>query len=450
VSSAASSRIAPQRSDRAKLVALLDGQIAGSVFQGVGGQLRFVYDDGWRHRDDAYPLSLSLPLTASEHKHRAINAFLWGLLPDNTRTLDHYGRLFGVSPRSPVALLSHMGVDCAGAVQFAPPDRLDTLLASVSAEPDIEWITEAQVAKELRSVRKHGIPGADVRTAGQFSLAGAQPKIALFERDGKWGRPSGRTPTNRILKPPTHDFEGFAENEHFCLDLAANLRLGAVQSRVQMFEDEIAIVVDRFDRIERDGQYRRVHQEDVCQALGVLPTAKYENEGGPGIATIISLLRESSQEPLADVNRFLNATILNWVLVATDSHAKNYALLHGPRASVRLAPFYDIASFLPYEDHRLYRIKVAMKIGGEYLVRRIGRHQWERLAEQNNLPVEHVFEQADALLQRLPAVVQHVRQQAIGQGLNSSIVDGFAARVLERIETCKAALTPAVGAGTRP
>jgi serine/threonine-protein kinase HipA len=163
---------------------------------------------------------------------------------------------------------------------------------------------------------------------------------------------------------------------------------------------------------------------------------------------MISLLRESSQEPLADVTRLLSATILNWVLVATDSHAKNYALLHGRRSSLRLAPFYDIASFLPYVDHRLYRIKLAMKIGGEYLARRIGRYQWESFAKQSNITVDHMLELADTLLQGLPAVVQGVRQEAIEQGLSSSIVDDLAGRLLERIDTCKTALAPAAVAGT--
>jgi serine/threonine-protein kinase HipA len=436
------------RRDRAKLVALLDGEVVGTVVQRVGGRLRFIYEDGWRNRDDAYPLSLSLPLTASEHEHRAINAFLWGLLPDNPRTLDRYSRRYGISPNSPVALLSHIGEECAGAVQFVTPDNIDRVLADSNASRDIEWISEAQLAAELRSVRKHGIPGNAARTTGRFSLAGAQPKIALFERDGEWGRASRRTPTNRILKPPTGQLEGFAENEHFCLELAAECRLGVVRSRVLTFEDEISIVVDRFDRIERDGEYRRVHQEDICQALAVLPTSKYESEGGPGIANIISLVREASQEPMADVNRFLRVTILNWVIVATDSHATNYALLHGSNGSVRLAPFYDILSNLPYEDHDLYDVKAAMKIGGECLFRRIWRPQWERLAQQNRLPVDHVLDEATALLQLLPAAVYRVQQRAIEQGLRPAVVTDLATRILERIRICNTMLTPPVAVAT--
>ena len=232
---------------------------AGIVEQNPSGALRFRYHDAWRSAADAYPLSLSMPLAAAEHRHDVVTAFLWGLLPDNSRTLDHYGRLFGVSSGNAVALLAHIGMDCAGAVQFAPPE------APERAEGRVERLTHADVAAELRSVLRLGIPGSDRRTAGQFSLAGAQPKIALLEERGRWGRPSGRIPTNRILKPPSKEFPGFAENEHVCLEIAARLGVGAVRSRVLRFDGEVAIVVDRFDREGAGGVYRRIHQEDVCR-----------------------------------------------------------------------------------------------------------------------------------------------------------------------------------------
>ena len=433
-------RATGHRSNHVKLVALLDGHLAGEISQLSSGQLRFAYDSTWRTSQDAYPLSLSMPLTASEHKHQAINAFLWGLLPDNTRTLDQYGRQFGVSSGNPVALLAHIGADCAGAVQFAVPEHVDELRGSSSERQRVEWISETEVATELRSVREQGIPGTEGRTYGRFSLAGAQPKIALLEQDGRWGRPSGRTPTNRILKPPSREFPGFAENEHFCLDLARELGLGAVRSRVVRFEDEVAVVVDRFDRLAHDGKYRRIHQEDICQALAILPTNKYENEGGPGITRIISLLRESSQEPGSDVDRFVDSTILNWVLAATDAHAKNYALLHGPGGAVRLAPFFDIASFLPYGGRRLQRVKLAMKVGDEYLVRRIMRPQWTELAIQNNLPVEAVLERGQKLLGALPDAAQRVKQRAMDEGLDQSTIETVCTSVLQHAADCRAVI----------
>lgn len=431
--------MATRRTERHVLVVLLDGRLIGNIYQSSAGTLRYVYDDGWRESEEAYPLSLSMPLTAVEHRHEAINAFLWGLLPDNDRTLNHYGRLFGVSAGNPVALLSHMGADCAGAVQFAPPEKAGELQA-IAHTGSIEWIDEHEVAKELRTVRTQGIPGTSLRTVGQFSLAGAQSKIALIEEDGRWGRPIGRIPTTRILKPPSREYRGFAENEHFCLELAAGLDLGVVHSRVMKFADEVAIVVNRFDRIKQRHRYIRIHQEDVCQALGVMPTQKYEREGGPGIAAVIALLRDSSLKPTEDIERFVQATSLNWVIAATDAHAKNYALLHGSRGGVRLAPFYDIVSYLPYTDSALHRVKLAMKLGTKYLVRSVTRSSWEALAKSNGLSTKVVLRSAGSVLERLPAIIDRVANDSIEAGLESEIIAQLRTRVLKRVDECTARL----------
>ncbi len=430
----------------ARLVALLDGRVVGAVHRAPSGALRFVYDDAWRLDPDAYPLSLSMPLAAAEHGDAAITPFLWGLLPDNERTLERYGRLFGVSARSPVQLLAHIGADCAGAVQFAEPDRAADLVGATPRRPAVDWLTDAEVARELRSARELGIAGDSARTVGRFSLAGAQPKIALFEEDGRWGRPLGRTPTTHILKPPAGDHAGIAENEHFCLDLAARLELGAVRSRVLRFDDEIAIVVDRFDRVRAapGKPYRRIHQEDICQALAVMPDRKYENQGGPGVADVVRVLRESSREPVADVARFLRLVMLGWVLAATDAHAKNYALLHGPWRDVRLAPFYDVISYLPYDrSGALHRVKLAMSVGGEYLIRRVGRSHWEKLARAVGMRPAAVLETLDDLLSRLPDAVERTRAEAVPAGVNAKHVNALAERITKRTTACTRAIAAA-------
>lgn len=430
--------LGPQRrSDRLTLVAFLNGVRVANIYQTLSGTLRFEYLDDWRDNPDAYPLSLSMPLTAREHRNDAITSFLWGLLPDNERTLQHYGRLFGVSARNPVALLAHMGKDCAGAVQFATPETADGLEGVPQGR--VEWLNDEEVAKELKTVREHGIPGTSRDTVGQFSLAGAQPKIALLEERGRWGRPSGRMPTNRILKPPSGEFRGFAENEHFCLELAAELALGSVLSRVIKFKQEVAIVVDRFDRVKRNSVWVRIHQEDVCQALGVMPTRKYESEGGPGITHVISLLRESSTKPEEDVERFLRATALNWVLAATDAHAKNYALLHGTRG-VRLAPFYDLLSYLPYADEELHRVKLAMKIGSAYQVRRVNRRSWAALAKANRIAERTVVENVVAVLEMLPSAVDKTSEKLLHEGLAASVIEGLRDRILRRAALCSEAM----------
>lgn len=426
-----------RQSERLVLVALLNGVRVGNVYQNDSGTLRFEYLDEWRSADEAYPLSLSMPLTAPDHPHEAISAFLWGLLPDNERTLNAYGKLFGVSAGSAVQLLKHIGADCAGAVQLVSPENADELERGSPKRGNVTWLTETDIAAELKSVRQIGVAGTSRSTIGQFSLAGAQPKIALLEDDGKWGRPSGRIPTNRILKPPSGDFAGFAENEHFCLELAAALQLGAVQSRIARFGDEVAIVVDRFDRAKRGAHYTRIHQEDICQALAVMPNRKYQNEGGPGIREIVALLREASTKPEEDIQRYLQVTALNWVLAATDAHAKNYALLHAAGA-VRLAPFYDMLSYLPYTDAQLRDVKLAMRVGSKYLVRRVGRVQWLALAKQSRLSETTVLENVLTVLERLPAAVEKVSEQALRDGLDEQVITRLRIAISTRVLSCVA------------
>lgn len=427
------------RRERLVLEVLLDSRHAGTIYRGASGALRFVYDERWRTASDAYPLSISMPLAAAEHGDGVVSAFLWGLLPDNERTLAHYGRLFGVSGRSAVALLGHIGADCAGAVQLLTPEAFDAF-RTARAGDGVEWLDEHAVANELRSARQRGIAGTTAATVGQFSLAGAQPKIALLHEVGAWGRPTGRIPTTHILKPPSGDFHGVAENEHFCLELAGALQLGAARSRVMRFEDEIAIVVDRFDRERVGANYVRIHQEDMCQALGVMPTNKYQSEGGPGIPDIINLLRDYSSDSSGDISRFLRATALNWVIAATDAHAKNYALVHGPGGRLRLAPFYDILSYLPYADAKLHRVKLAMRIGTKYPVAAVSRTAWERLARDSGLGVNLVLGEADAVVSRLPAAVERVASECVGSGLDEATIDLLRERLLERTEKCAAAL----------
>ena len=308
-----------------ELIALLDGQDIGRVHRDPRGRLSFVYDEAWRADAAAYPLSLSMPLGARTHGHAAIEAFLWGLLPDNEQVLGRWATKFQVSARNVFALISHVGEDCAGAVQFVAPERLDAFREGRG--DDVAWLTEPDIAGRLAALRGDHAAWRLPRDTGQFSLAGAQPKTALLLQDGRWGVPSGRIPTTHILKPPTGEFAGHAENEHICLALARSLGLPVAASRVMDFAGEIAIAIERYDRLSRGNDITRVHQEDVCQALGVMPTKKYQNEGGPSALTIVELLRGASTSQAEDVQTFIRALGLNWLIAGTDAHAKNFSLL---------------------------------------------------------------------------------------------------------------------------
>lgn len=418
-----------------ELVALIDGQESGRVRQGRDGLLTFVYAESWQQARNAYPLSLSLPLALSVHGHDAVHAFLWGLLPDSEPILDTWARRFGVSARNPFSLLANVGEDCAGAVQFVRPDRVDGIRDGTLDK--IEWLTVADVAERLRILRTDHAAWRRPGDEGQFSLAGARPKTALILDDGRWGLPSGRTPTTHILKPPTGEYDGFVENEHFCLELAAALGLPAARSRIMRFEEQVAIVVERYDRVRTDTGWVRVHQEDLCQALGVPPTRKYENEGGPGVDSVVRLLRDNSGAPEEDVSTFVSALALNWLIAGTDGHAKNYSILIGSRGSVRLAPLYDVASALPYPASLdPYKIKLAMKLGGEYFVRKIGRHQWENLAVQLQMDRYDLLNRVMGMAESAPDLGSEVRRAAERDGITHPVLNRLADAVATRVKAC--------------
>src|SRR5260370_8563018 len=177
-----------------------------------------------------------------EHGHSVTAAYLWGLLPDNEQVLARWAAKFQVSARNVFGLISHVGEDCAGAVQFVTPDRLYVIRRGT--EDKVEWLDEADIAKRLQTLRQDHAAWRLPRDTGQFSLAGAQPKTALLLQNDRWGIPSGRIPTTHILKPPTGHFDGHAENEHISLGLARSLGLPAPQSQVMRFGEKIAIPID--------------------------------------------------------------------------------------------------------------------------------------------------------------------------------------------------------------
>ncbi|WP_426420851.1 type II toxin-antitoxin system HipA family toxin [Bradyrhizobium genosp. A] len=422
-----------------ELVALLDGKEVGRVHNDTHSRLTFVYDTNWREARGAYPISLSMPLAAEEHGPAAVQAFLWGLLPDNERVLDRWAKKFQVSARNVFALISHVGEDCAGAIQFVTPDRLKVLQSG--ADDKVEWLDEAAIAKRLQALREDHAAWRLPRDTGQFSLAGTQPKTALLLQKDRWGIPSGRIPTTHILKPPTGHFDGHAENEHICLNLARNLGLPVAETKVMRFEKEIAIVVERYDRQFSANDVVRVHQEDICQARGIMPTKKYQSEGGPAPADIIELLRTYSTNSVDDLDTFIDALGFNWLIGGTDAHAKNYSLLLASGPTVRLAPLYDIASILPYNDVEFQKMKLAMKIGGEYKLSQIGAREWQKFARETRLDADKMIAGLNSLAELLPDNVTDVCATAEAEGLDNTIIKRLATKLIDRAKECQRVLS---------
>ncbi|MBK8460127.1 MAG: type II toxin-antitoxin system HipA family toxin [Micropruina sp.] len=408
-----------------ELLVYLDGDYLGLITQTRQGSLGFTYDPGYLERDRPTPLSLSMPVTAEQKPNRIVRAFLEGLLPDNQAVRERWGTAFGVSANNPFALLRHVGRDAAGAVQILPPGEASDDAAHRTG--DIAWLTDEDFLGIVRSLAEHRDWDPE-RQAGRWSLAGAQSKVALF-RDpstGMWGIPQDATPTTHIIKPAIPGLDNHHINEVLCQRAATELGLAAASCELVDFGDVRAIVSTRYDRRHNSsGQLRRVHQEDLCQALAVHPSQKYQADGGPGIGEIADLFaRLGVADRPATAQRFFDGLVYNVLIGGTDAHAKNYSmLLHGQRA--QLAPLYDLASAVVYPSDR--PLESSMKVGAHRTMREISSSDWARAGQRLGIgadaAVSRVLELRNALPMALDAAVASLPASAQGRarGLTEQI-----------------------------
>ena len=399
----------------------------GILTQDQHGKIQLRYEDDWAENQENFPISLSLPLSAKEHGHPTVANFLWGLLPDNGRILGAWGKQFQVSPNNPFALLSHVGGDCAGAVQFHAPRK------TRNSGGEVSEITASELEARIKDLlNNHG----NTRRAGDqgsFSLAGAQPKLALHKNPttGQWGIPSGRTPTTHILKPATGQWEGLAENEHYCGILAAKTGLPGAKSEVLNFKTGAAICAERYDRRLTSAGFIRIHQEDFCQASGQHPDKKYQNEGGPSPKTILDLIRKHCSDPEKDKGTFIRALVFNWLILGTDAHAKNYGILLEKGPSVRLTPLYDLTSALPYPDQfPLRKAKLAMRIGGQYQCARLQMPEWEKFATAHG--ITRIREKIKQMAERVNANCKETADEIKKAGIGTEIIDKLSGAIKTR------------------
>lgn len=208
-----------------------------------------------------------MPIERSVHGNQLMSSWMAGLLPDNDRVLVRWARTFQVA-NSPFALLgTPVGEDCAGAVRFVTADRLD---AALTRPGHIDWLDESGVAARPRDLRRDEWSWLGAGFTGRFSSAGAQAKTALLRDSGRWGVPSGKAATSHILKPAISGFNDHDLNEHLCLRAAQNLGMTAANSSIEQFEDESAVVLERYDRrVEAmPGAFMDAASESAVQVIG--------------------------------------------------------------------------------------------------------------------------------------------------------------------------------------
>lgn len=423
------------------LLVYASGMLAGKLDMAAGEPFYgFTYDSSYLARPDAAVLSLSLPLRAERFDGAQSLPFFEGLLPEGD-VREAIARQLHISSRSPMRLLQALGKDCAGDIAvleeddpFQPPSSeaympLDGGLARIAQNP------HGEIAR--------------LRAGNRLSLAGGMEKIGLYHdercdaRSG-WYVPLEGSPSTHIVKPQLlESYPLLAYNELLSMRLAREVGLATADAFVVEYERPLLVVV-RFDR-ERTGAttkegyavYRRLRQEDACQALGFHSGMKYEQEGGPSVAMIGDLLLRNSADYLADRDQLARLVVFNYLIGNCDAHAKNYSLRLGRGASVRLAPAYDLVSTTVYDGifgGDLSR-QMGMRIGGHGNIDRVDRDDLMLMGAALHLSHKQTATLVDDMCTRVTECFEEVVGVLADEcsADATELVERFWAGVLERI-----------------
>ena len=406
-----------------ELSVFIVGAYAGVLAQDDAGAHSFTYDAAY----DGPPLSLSMPLGNRTYRTRIVDAYLLGLLPDDERVRREAGRRFGVSGNNPFALLSHMGLDCPGAVQFCP-HGMEQLL---DRPEELEPLSEEQIAERL-APSSNRQEDTWFRTAERWSLGGNQSKFALRLADGVWYECHGAAATTHILKPGIEGMRLEALDEYLTMRIARACGIPSEQVDYRLFCGVPAIVVTRYDRRMTPVGVARVHQEDLCQAMSVTPDRKYAEDGGPSTPDALRVLGMAS-DPRRSVRAFAAMLFFNYLMGAPDAHAKNYSLLHLDEGRCVLAPLYDAASGLPYELSAGRPLRMAMSIGGENRLGFVRREHVERFAAMAGMEPEACVNLMANLCDRIVDSSAKIVSEAGSSGFEG--LDELAERLLPKLES---------------
>jgi serine/threonine-protein kinase HipA len=377
------------------------------------GRFTFAYDPSWLDDQASFAISRSLPLVAGPQAGPAAHSFFANLLPEG-RIRALVARRLGISEDNDFALLAALGGECAGAIVVAH-----------RAPKPAQHAWRPLDSEELARLSAGGTAFAEAVAGGgvRLSLAGAQDKLPVKLQGGRLYLPLGASPSSHILKFASHDFKHMPTNEAFISVLARACELPAVATEIFTIGKTRHLLVARYDRIVReDGTITRLHQEDMCQALGLPPGRKYQEEGGPSFEQCFHTVADASVEPALDTRALLRWLVFNTVVGNADGHAKNLSLLRGRDGRVRLAPFYDLLSTAAYPG---IATKLAMTIGESDDPGHIRGRDWRRLAESVGVGPAFVLEVVRNMAEAIPE-----RARTVDAEIHSGRGDSPAAKMI--------------------
>ena len=425
----------------------IKGQNAGTLHRD-DAEINFTYDTAYADSDNPV-LSISMPKSIQHHRHPIPTRWIDNLLPDNDEVRERWANFSGNRRVSPFALLAHMGADCAGAVQILPVDT------TPGTDAGTITLSETDIAERLQGLRTDTSSWTRSDQPGQWSLGGAQGKFALTHKpNGAWAEPTGRMASTHIIKPGIARLPDADAAEYVSMRAAALLGINVADTALTEFGGQRALVSTRYDRHrEPDGTITRIHQEDLCQALGISRVAKYQADGGPSVSDISDLLGTLNNPDRVTSSRelFAQGLAYNWLIIGTDAHAKNHSLLHEPHGRTRMAPLYDITSAMLLSEgiNLKYKAKLSMKMGNEYLLYAIGENELRQAGLDAGTGPDYIIDKLRNFARDLPDAVRTAIDETNGL-ISKETAELFMTRTQARISNLPAFAKTRHAAKTSP
>lgn len=395
----------------------LNGTPVGILEQNSVGHMSYSYNSS-----TTQAISAGMPIREEPYPHIQCEAFFGGLLPESETTRKIIGKKYGISPNNSFAILKAIGYDCAGAISFH--SITDTVIPNNTIPLDGIIVSDNTLYQHIKALPQTplflGFEGL------RLSLAGVQDKAAVCIIDNKIALPQHGCPTTYILKPAIHGFPGIVENEYFCLKIAKQIGLTVPHVEIKKIKDITYLLIERYDRKITDNKVERIHQEDFCQALGIISRNKYQHDGGPSLVDCFSLLQKTTQPA---INRMMLAEgmVFNFLVCNMDAHGKNFSLLHTTSSNLELSPFYDILCTQVYPN---LSSKMAMKIGNQYQADEVFARHWQKLCNDINYSYPAIKQLIYKQAQLIMTIAEKEKRLLIEQGWDNEILS----QIIDRIE----------------
>jgi len=252
----------------------------------------------------------------------------------------------GVDLDDEFELLAAAGHDLIGAIEVLPGHNIPGDVLQLHATLNHEPVEPGAVAAPV-------LDG--------FSVGGFATKFSMMHAGRRYVVRRGTAAGEILAKLPSTNYPDMVLNEGICYELASAVGIQTAGATVRPIEEldipgkdmpfKEYLHVPRFDRKKlADGSIKRIHFEELTQALGLESRLKHKDLPSAMTSLLRALDESFAPNRQADIDEVFRRWTAYALMGNTDAHAKNWGLLYENGRDIMLAPAYDIVCVSAYFD----------------------------------------------------------------------------------------------------